>query len=128
MNLLLDTQIALWALTDSPRLSERARALILDPDAMVFYSAASVWEIAIKHRLARGDMPVSGAEADGLFREAGYLELQVTAVHAAATENLPDHHADPFDRMLVAQALHEPLRLLTHDRQILAYGGNVEFV
>ena len=128
MNLLLDTQIALWALTDSPRLSERARALIVNPDATVFFSAASVWEIAIKHRLARGDMPVSGAEAAGLFGEAGYIELPITAAHAAATENLPGHHADPFDRMLVAQALHEPLRLLTHDRQLLAYSGNVEFV
>lgn len=128
MNLLLDTQIALWALTDSPRLSERARVLILNPDATVHFSAASVWEIAIKHRLARGDMPVSGAQAKELFREAGYVELPITAAHAAATETLPGHHADPFDRMLIAQALHEPLRLLTHDRQLLAYAGNVEFV
>ena len=128
MNLLLDTQVALWALTDCPRLSERARTLILNPDATVFFSAASVWEIAIKHRLARSDMPVSGAEAEVLFREAGYVELPVSAAHAAATEKLPGHHADPFDRMLVAQALYEPLRLLTHDRQLLTYGGSVEFV
>ena len=128
MKLLLDTQIALWALTDSPRLSERARTLILNPDAQVFFSSASVWEIAIKHRLARGDMPLSGAEATRLFRDAGYVELSVSAAHAAGTENLPGHHADPFDRMLVAQALHEPLRLLTHDRQLLAYSGNIEFV
>lgn len=128
MKLLLDTQIALWALIDSPRLSERARALILDPEATVFFSAASIWEIAIKHRLARGDMPLSGAEAAHLFREAGYIELPVTAAHAAATEQLPAHHADPFDRILVAQALYEPLRLLTHDRQILSYGNRVEFV
>jgi PIN domain nuclease of toxin-antitoxin system len=128
VNLLLDTQIALWALTDCPRLSERARTLILNPDATVFFSAASVWEIAIKHRLARSDMPVSGAEAEVLFREAGYVELPVSAAHAAATEKLPGHHADPFDRMLVAQALYEPLRLLTHDRQLLTYGGSVEFV
>jgi PIN domain nuclease of toxin-antitoxin system len=128
VKLLLDTQVALWALTDSPRLTERARSLILDPDATIFFSAASVWEIAIKHRLARSDMPVSGAEAESLFRESGYIELPVTAAHAAATGRLPGYHADPFDRMLVAQALHEPLRLLTHDRQLLAYGGSVEFV
>lgn len=128
MKLLLDTQIALWALTDSPRLSGQARALILNPDATVFFSAASVWEIAIKHRLARGNMPVSGTEAVRLFHEAGYIELPVTADHAAATEELPGHHADPFDRILVAQAMHEPLRLLTHDRQLLAYGDRVEFV
>lgn len=128
MNLLLDTQIALWALTDSPRLSDKARTLLLNPDATLYFSAASVWEIAIKHRLARGDMPVSGADAASLFREAGYVELPVTAAHAAATEELPGHHADPFDRLLVAQALREPLRLLTHDRQLLAYGGSIEFV
>jgi len=128
VKLLLDTQIALWSLTDSPRLSERARNLILNPDAAIFFSAASVWEIAIKHRLARCDMPVSGDEAAGLFREAGYIELPITADHAAATEKLPGHHADPFDRMLVAQALHEPIRLLTHDRQLLEYGGSIEFV
>jgi PIN domain nuclease of toxin-antitoxin system len=89
MNILLDTQIALWALTDSPRLSVKAREWIMDAGNTVFFSAASVWEIAIKHRLARGDMPVSGVEAARLFREAGHMELPVTALHAAATENLP---------------------------------------
>jgi PIN domain nuclease of toxin-antitoxin system len=127
MNILLDTQIALWALADSPRLSVKAREWIMDAGNSVFFSAASVWEIAIKHRLARGDMPVSGAEAAKLFREAGYIELPVTALHAAATENLPAHHADPFDRILVAQAMQEPLRLLTHDRQLISYGDWVEF-
>jgi PIN domain nuclease of toxin-antitoxin system len=128
MNLLLDTQVALWALTGSARLSARARELILAPEATVFYSAATVWEIAIKHRLARGDMPVSGKDAANLFLEAGYMELHVTAAHAAATEGLPLHHADPFDRILVAQAHYAPLRLLTHDQQLLAYGGPIEFV
>lgn len=128
MNLLLDTQIALWALTDSHRLSEMARQYILSPQTMVYFSAASVWEIAIKHRLARGDMPISGEQADKLFRKAGYIELPITAAHAATTESLPLHHADPFDRILVAQSAYEPLRLLTHDRQLLAYKAPVEFV
>ncbi len=128
MRLLLDTQIALWALTDSPRLSAQARAWIESGENDIYFSAASIWEIAIKHRLARKDMPISGIEAARLFREAGYYELQVTAVHAAATEQLPPHHEDPFDRMLVAQAFSEPLRLLTHDRQLPAYGEWVEFV
>jgi PIN domain nuclease of toxin-antitoxin system len=128
MNVLLDTQVALWALTDSPRLSAMARAYILDPASTIYVSAASVWEIAIKHRLARGDMPVSGKEAALLFSEAGYIELPISAAHAAATEVLPMHHADPFDRLLVAQACHEPFRLLTHDRQLLAYDGPIEFV
>ncbi len=128
MNLLLDTQIALWALIDSSRLSAKARALILIPEATVYFSAATIWEIAIKHRLAKGDMPVSGKEAAELFLEAGYREMPVSAAHAVATEALPMHHADPFDRILIAQACHEPLRLITHDRQLRAYGGPIEFV
>jgi PIN domain nuclease of toxin-antitoxin system len=128
MNILLDTQIALWALTDSPRLPDRARALIQDVDNTIYFSAASVWEISIKHQLARGDMPVSGEEAAKLFRDAGYLELPITAHHAATTAKLPLRHADPFDRMLVAQALDEPLRLLTHDRKLQTYDESIIFV
>ena len=128
MKILLDTQIALWAITDSQRLSTQARQHILAPGSTVYFSAASVWEISIKHRIARGDMPVSGEEAASLFREAGYSELPISAKHAAATDDLPMHHADPFDRLLVAQACHEPLRLLTHDKQLLAYDGPIEFV
>ena len=73
-------------------------------------------------------MPISGAEAAKLFREAGYYELPVTAMHAAATEQLPPLHADPFDRILVAQAFSEPLRLITHDPQLPPYGQWIEFV
>jgi PIN domain nuclease of toxin-antitoxin system len=128
VRLLLDTHIALWALTDSDQLSSRARDLIADPGNDVYVSAVTVWEISIKHRLARQDMPVSGTEAAQLFEEAGYVELPVSSAHAAATERLPLHHADPFDRLLVAQASHEPLRLLTHDRALIQYGDWVEFV
>jgi PIN domain nuclease of toxin-antitoxin system len=81
----------------------------------VVVSAASVWEIAIKHGLAKKNMPVSGAEAKSWFTRAGYTLLPVTADHAALVEELPPHHADPFDRILIAQALDEPLRLVTHD-------------
>lgn len=88
MNLLLDTHIALWAITDSPQLSKAARDLILTPRATVWVSAASVWEIAIKHRLGRGDMPISGADAISHFRAAGYRLLPIEAEHCAATETL----------------------------------------
>jgi PIN domain nuclease of toxin-antitoxin system len=128
MNLLLDTHIALWALTGSPRLTAVARGLILDAANDVWFSAATIWEIAIKHSLAREDMPVSGLEASKLFLEAGYIELPVTAAHAAATEELPPHHADPFDRILVAQSVVESMRLLTHDRQLLRYGAAVQLL
>ncbi|MBN1676295.1 MAG: type II toxin-antitoxin system VapC family toxin [Kiritimatiellae bacterium] len=128
MNILLDTHIALWALIDSPRLPVKARELILHVSNQVYFSAATVWEIAIKHRLAREDMPISGKEAEQLFGEAGYWELPITAAHAAATEALPPHHNDPFDRILVAQAISEPLRLLTHDSILLRYGDAVDLV
>jgi PIN domain nuclease of toxin-antitoxin system len=128
MRILLDTHIALWALTDSPRLSPEARTMILDPSNDIFFSAATVWEIAIKHRLARRDMPVSGSEARELFVRSGYVELPITAIHAATTESLPPHHADPFDRIMVAQAIAEPLRFLTHDRALLPYGHPISLV
>jgi len=122
MNLLLDTHVALWAIVDSPRLSTMARDLILTPRARVWISAASIWEIAIKYRLGRGDMPISGTDAIGFFRAAGYQFLPVEPEHAAATETLPPHHQDPFDRLLAAQAQVEPMRLLTHDPLLLPYG------
>ena len=128
MRILLDTQVALWALTDSPRLPAKARQMILVPANDIYFSAATVWEIAIKYRLGRGDMPVSGAEAAKLCAEAGYIELSMTSGHAAFTETLPLHHADPFDRMLVAQAQSEPMVLLTHDRTLTQYGANVLYV
>ena len=121
MNLLLDTHVALWAITDSPRLSAQAREWIESPRATVWVSAATVWEIAIKHGLGRGDMPVSGQEALDYFRQSGYRPLAVQPEHAAAVETLPAHHTDPFDRILIAQALTEPMRLLTHDSTVARY-------
>lgn len=125
MNLLLDTHIALWAITDSPKLPARARELIAAPRNTVWVSAASIWEIAIKHSLGRGDMPVSGEQALRFFQQAGYRLLAVEPEHAAAVGDLPAHHADPFDRLLVAQAQVEPMRLLTHDVQVARYSDMV---
>ena len=125
MNLLLDTHIALWAITDSPHLSDIAREYIADPANTVWVSAASIWEIAIKHSLARGDMPVSGEEALRYFTAAGYRFLAIEPAHAAAVETLARHHQDPFDRLLVAQALVEPLRLMTHDATVAQYHDSI---
>lgn len=125
MNLLLDTHIALWAIVDSPRLSAKARKLILAPRATVWVSAASIWEIAIKHGLGRGDMPLSGEAAMAHFRAAGYRLLPIEPEHAARVEGLPAHHHDPFDRLLVAQAQVEPMRLLSHDPMQALYGDFV---
>ncbi len=125
MRLLLDTHVALWALVDSPRLSAHARELILAPANEVWVSAASVWEIAIKHGLGRGDMPVSGDEALAWFRRAGYRLLAIAPEHAAAVGTLPPIHGDPFDRLLVAQARIEPFRLLSADPQVALYGEGI---
>jgi PIN domain nuclease of toxin-antitoxin system len=126
--LLLDTHIALWAITDSPRLSQEARQLIESPATNVWVSAASVWEIAIKHSLGRGDMPVSSEDARRYFVDSGYQILPIEAEHAIAVESLPGHHQDPFDRILVAQAMTEPMRLMTHDPKVALYSDAIIMV
>ncbi|MBA4172145.1 MAG: PIN domain nuclease [Hyphomicrobium sp.] len=131
MRLLLDTHIALWAIAADPRLPPEAQHLIEDRGNAVFVSAASVWEITLKHALARGlpsDMPISGPEALAYFRTSGYDLLPVTADHAAAVAALPPLHRDPFDRLIVAQALHEPLRLVTRDVHVKAYSNCILLV
>lgn len=125
MNLLLDTHVALWAITDSPKLAQKARELIESPKSSIWVSAASIWEIAIKHGLGRGDMPISGVQAHRYFQDSGYRLLSIEPEHAAAIDTLPAHHADPFDRILVAQALIEPMRLITHDPMLARYGDTV---
>lgn len=124
MNVLLDTHVALWALVDSPRLSQQARDVIGSANATIWISAATVWEISIKHGLGRGDMPIDGEQAIAWFRKAGYRFLPVEPEHAAAVARLPAHHQDPFDRLLVAQALLEPMRLMSRDPQVLRYSEN----
>jgi PIN domain nuclease of toxin-antitoxin system len=128
MRLLLDTQIAIWALVDDSRLPQRATELIADPANAIAVSAASIWEIALKHALGRGGpnaMPISGREAMTYFSEAGYDLLPITPTHAATVEALPALHTDPFDCILIAQALTEPMRLLTHDAALAGYGEMV---
>lgn len=125
MNLLLDTHVALWAITDSPKLPKKAHEMIESPKSSVWISAATIWEIAIKHSLGRGDMPVSSQDALRYFRESGYRFLPVEPEHAAAVEDLSTHHADPFDRILVAQAITEPMRLITHDPMVARYSDTI---
>ena len=125
MRLLLDTHIALWAVADDRRLSAKARSLIVDPANEIVVSTASLWEIAIKHALAPNDMPISASEALGYFRKAGYELLDISPAHVIAVEALAALHADPFDRILVAQALNVPLRLLTHDPKVASYSDSI---
>ena len=128
MNFLLDTHIALWAITDNPKLSKKARELLLTPRCTVWVSAVNVWEIAIKRSLGRETMPISGQEALDYFRQAGYQFLVVEPEHAAYVENLANYHQDPFDRLLIAQALTEPMRLLTHDATVSQYSDTIILV
>ena len=124
MKLLLDTHVALLAVTDDPKLFVSARERI-GAARQVFVSAITIWEIVIKHALRRGrhdDIVVSGTEAAGLFRQAGYDLLSVGADYAAAVDALAPLHGDPFDRLLVAQALAEPIHLLTRDGRLGEYG------
>ena len=123
MKLLLDTHVFLWILTGHSALKPSARKLISESEA-IYVSAASIWEIAIKARLGKieGD-PVALVAA---IEESGLIELPVRAEHAAAVARLPLHHTDPFDRLLLAQAFTVPLRFLTADRALAAYGPGVE--
>lgn len=128
MNLLLDTHVALWAIDENPRLTARISTMIAEPRNHITVSVVSVWEIAIKYGRRRGrpnDMPFSGSQALSFFREAGFVVLSVSAEHAAAVDDLPRLHDDPFDRLLVAQALSEPLRLVTHDAKLAAYSDSI---
>ncbi len=127
MRILLDTHIALWAVTGSPRLAAEAVDAILAAEE-VFVSTATLWEIAIKHAIGKGDMPVSAAQALQAFKSAGYGLLDIKPEHAVRVEQLPPIHKDPFDRLLVAQALVEPMRLITRDASVARYAEAIMLV
>jgi PIN domain nuclease of toxin-antitoxin system len=125
MRLLLDTHVFIWSVMDSRQLKAATRGLLASAE-VVYVSAASIWEIAIKTRLGKmtGDPEAFAAAIDA----SGFQELAVTAKHAAAVAKLPLHHSDPFDRLLLAQAFLEPLRLVTADKAFVAYGGAIDLV
>jgi PIN domain nuclease of toxin-antitoxin system len=126
VRLLLDTHVLLWWLTDDPELPDRAAALVADRDNEVFVSSISVWEIALKSRL--GKLRADVDDVVEAARRGGLRPLPFTLDHAAGVRRLPQYHRDPFDRALLAQALTEPLHLLTHDERVSAYGEHVLFV
>ena len=125
MRLLLDTHVLLWALNDPISLKPQARSLI-DAADDVFVSSASFWELAIK--ASQGKLAVDLNRLQSLTLASGFQPLVVTWVHALAVSGLPRLHGDPFDRMLVAQAISEPLHLLTHDAVLTRYGASVTLV
>lgn len=119
MRLLLDTHMLLWATATPERLSERLRLALAMPGNTVLVSAATVWEIAIKRALGRIVFPLE--ELDSVLARADFDDLPITAAHAVAAGGLPRHHADPFDRMLIAQARVEDLTLVSEDAAFGAY-------
>ncbi len=125
MTLLLDTHVLLWAAGASQRLSEDARALIEDPCNELVFSAASLWEVAIKNGLGREEFSIDPRLLRRGLLENGYVELPVTGAHAVAVDLLPPIHKDPFDRILVAQAQIEGLTLLTADEIVTRYPGPI---
>jgi PIN domain nuclease of toxin-antitoxin system len=128
MKLLLDTHLLLWAAGDPDRLSAAARALIGAPENELWFSAASVWEIAIKRGLGREDFQVNPRLLRRGLLDNGYRELPVGSEHAVAIDSLPPLHKDPFDRLLVAQARVEGITLLTADASVAQYPGPVRKV
>lgn len=126
MNLLLDTQILLWTVREPSRLSPTARALIADAANALFFSAASIWEIAIKHGRGRENFRFDPLEMRIGLLDRGYEEIAVTGEHAVVVATLPPIHKDPFDRLLVAQALIDGLTLLTADRTLARYPGPIQ--
>lgn len=128
MKLLLDSHLLLWAAGDPERLSKEARTLLSAPENELFFSAASLWEIAIKRGLGRPDFSVDARLLRRGLLDNGYSELPIASEHAVAVEGLPSIHKDPFDRILVAQAMVEGITLLTTDGMVARYPGPVRLV
>jgi PIN domain nuclease of toxin-antitoxin system len=121
MKLLLDTHLLVWAAADDPALPEEARASIEDIENVLYFSVASLWEIVIKSALGRDDFQVDARVLRRNLLDAGYEELPIEAQHAFEVAALAPLHKDPFDRLLVGQAMAEGIVLLTHNEQIKRY-------
>jgi PIN domain nuclease of toxin-antitoxin system len=123
---LLDTHVLLWWLVDDARISKRARSLISKAESEIYFSAASSWELSIEVALGRLELPAPPRSViPKILREQSIRSLDVTHAHALAVAELPPHHRDPFDRMLVAQARLEKLAIVTGDPMIARYGVKV---
>ncbi len=128
MILLLDTHLLLWAAREPQKLPTKARTLMEDEAHELWFSAASIWEVAIKHRLGRDDFRADPHLLRRGLLDNGYVELAITSEHAVGVEQLPLLHKDPFDRLLVAQAVTEGITLLTADVLLAQYPAPVQLV
>ena len=121
MRILLDTHYLIWAIDDPVRLSDAAAEALQDAACDVFFSAVSIWEIALKYGLGRPEFQTRPDQISRAARRIGFQPMPVTIEDAAAVAALPAHHRDPFDRLLVAQAVRQPARLLTADPMLARY-------
>lgn len=126
MNILLDTHIAIWAISNHPNLKKKARNLILDSKNTIYYSSVSVWEILLKHDSQKNDLELTPDEFESYCEQSGYFQLHMSAKHVAEAGRLDISKADkiykdPFDRLLLAQAKSENMYFLTHDSRLLVY-------
>ena len=128
MKLLLDTHLLLWAAGDPDQLSTTARSLLDDLQNELIFSAASLWEVAIKHGLGRADFQVDARLLRRGLLDNGYTELPITSAHAVEISTLPSIHKDPFDRILIAQSIAEGITLLTADPVVAKYPAPVQLV
>ena len=125
MKLLLDTHLLIWAADGIERVPNGARALMADPENELLFSAASLWEVAIKRGLNRPDFQVDARMLRRGLIDNGYRELPILSEHVVAIDALPPIHKDPFDRLLIAQAMVEGITLLTNDTTVAQYQGPV---
>ncbi len=121
MRILLDTRVLLWALAEPDRILEDVREQIVSSDNEVLFSAASIWEIAVKAQIGRLPLSMPVEEIADAALASGFRELPIRSLHAAAVHRLPLYHLDPFDRILVAQAMTEPAHLFTMDGKLAGY-------
>lgn len=125
MKLLLDTNILLWAMNDS--LPDKAKVLLEDSLTTLFFSTISIWEVGIKNNLGKSDFQVDPRELYHTLLSCGYEELSINAEHTILSSSLPLIHKDPFDRILIAQSIKEGIPLVTSDRVIRDYPGDIRF-
>ncbi len=128
MRLLVDTHVLLWAVAEPQKLPNASRAKLEAAENDVLFSAASIWELAIKLQIGRLLLPIALEDITEAAKLMGFTELAVSAAHAAGVRQLPLYHRDPFDRLLIAQAIHEPARLLTVDVILRRYSNLVESI
>ena len=125
MRLLIDTHVLIWLMVGSPKLTKRCLDLLGGEGCTLFFSAASLWEVALKHERKPDKIPVAAEQVERYCRECGIRQVPVRFEHALKTCELEKVHADPFDRMLVSQALVEGMKLVSHDEDVIAYGDAV---